>query len=57
MKELPQCPRCDCTDSLQVIRRGRDENLGNRWCECWGCNAVVLINADNEIVHQVNRDE
>lgn len=57
MKTLPQCPRCDCTDSLQVIRQGRNENAENRWCECWGCNTVVLVNGQNEIVHRVVREE
>lgn len=57
MTPLPMCPKCDCLDSLVVFREGRDENAGNRWCECSGCNHVVLVNRDGEIVHRVIRDE
>lgn len=50
---LPDCPKCDCAHTLQAFRA---DTKGLRWCECSGCNEVVLVDADGRIVHRVVRD-
>lgn len=50
-RQLPDCPTCKSAQ-LEVFR---SDTRGAKWAECAGCNAVVLLNADNEIVHVKSR--
>lgn len=52
----PQCPACDCRDSLRIEREGRDENAHSAIAECSGCNAIVIIDRRLGTVRQVKRD-
>lgn len=45
---LPDCPKCDAVNTLKAFRS--DVN-GLKWTTCSCCSAIVLIDADNRIVH------
>lgn len=45
---LPDCPRCDCHQTLSAVR---SEPRGVRVCECSCCSAVVRVNAEGAVIH------
>lgn len=45
--ELPDCPACDASASLQKERADRG---GLVWCYCTVCSATVLVNAKGHVL-------
>lgn len=47
MKGLPDCPHCDCAQTLEAVGV---EPRGVRVCECSACSKVCRVDRDGVVV-------
>ncbi len=48
MNPLPDCPRCDAANTLEVFRTNE---RGEKWAMCSCCSSLVLLDTENLIQH------
>jgi hypothetical protein len=46
--DLPDCPRCDACESLELVR---SDVRGLRWCACSCCGKETLLDAEGRVLH------
>lgn len=46
-RDLPDCDKCDASESLQAIR---SDTNGLIWAYCTCCGKTMLVNAEGRIV-------